>query len=205
MYVPSSYELTDEREVAAILTECDFALVITRLVSGEIFMDHVPLLHDPGERVIYGHLARQNPHAHAITNAETVTAIFSGPHAYVSPRWYASQGIVPTWNYVAIHVHGVTEPISDSKALEVLARQVDKYESSEMTPWEISELGGDRLRALLPGIVSFRIAPRWIEAKAKLSQTRSSEDRTKVIAALEEGGTDGGKAVARLMRRGLTA
>ena len=28
-----------------------------------------------------------------------VLAIFSGPHAYISPAWYESDNVVPTWNY----------------------------------------------------------------------------------------------------------
>ena len=36
-----------------------------------------------------------------------VLAIFHGPHAYISPSWYESADVVPTWNYVAVHVSGV--------------------------------------------------------------------------------------------------
>lgn len=199
--MPASFELSDEGEVDAILADFSFALVATRPASGELFMDHVPLQHDPEARVLYGHFARRNPHACAIAEPHILNAVFLGPHAYVSPRWYAAGGLVPTWNYVAVHVHGVAERISDSEALRALARKVEKYEASEATPWDVAELGEDRVRALLGEIVSFKIVPRRIEAKAKLSQTRTHEDRTRVIAALEARGTEGGKAVARLMRR----
>jgi transcriptional regulator len=204
MYVPTAFELSDANDVAAILADFSFALVVTRPVSGELFMDHVPLLHDPEEGVLYGHFAGCNPHAGAIVDAPSVTAIFMGPHAYVSPQWHTTEGLVPTWNYVAVHVHGVAKPVSDSEGLRALERKVEKYEASQESPWDIADLGQDRVRTLQRAIVSFKIVPRRIEAKAKLSQTRSDEDRARVIAALEAGGTEGGQAVARLMRAGAT-
>jgi transcriptional regulator len=37
-------------------------------------------------------------------------AVVAGPDAYVSPSWYPSKAehgrVVPTWNYVQVHVHG---------------------------------------------------------------------------------------------------
>jgi transcriptional regulator len=29
--------------------------------------------------------------------------MFRGPHAYISPAWYATHPAVPTWNYIAVH------------------------------------------------------------------------------------------------------
>jgi transcriptional regulator len=35
-----------------------------------------------------------------------VLVMFHGPHAYVSPSWYADPQSVPTWNYAVVHAHG---------------------------------------------------------------------------------------------------
>ena len=39
--------------------------------------------------------------------------IVQGPDAYISPAWYATKRehgrVVPTWNYIIAHVHGLLE------------------------------------------------------------------------------------------------
>ena len=40
-------------------------------------------------------------------------AIFSGPHAYISPTWYEAEQLVPTWNYTAVHAYGRVKIIED--------------------------------------------------------------------------------------------
>jgi predicted FMN-binding regulatory protein PaiB len=53
----------------------------------------VPLLLD-AERgplgTLVGHMARANPHWQSFDVRAPALAIFQGPHAYVSPRWFAS-------------------------------------------------------------------------------------------------------------------
>jgi transcriptional regulator len=66
---------------------------------------------EDGERlVLTSHLARANPHWRALVSGAPSLALFQGPHAYVSPSWYASKAehgkVVPTWNYIAVHAHG---------------------------------------------------------------------------------------------------
>ena len=58
------------------------------------------------------HLAAANAQCAALHGAQAL-AIFSGPHAYITPGWYRTQPAVPTWDYAAVHVHGVLEPVAD--------------------------------------------------------------------------------------------
>ena len=52
-------------------------------------------------------------------------AVFSGPHAYVSPSWYEEAGTVPTWNYVAVHAYGTFHLVEDRDGLlDILRRSV---------------------------------------------------------------------------------
>ncbi len=50
----------------------------------------------------------------------------AGPDAYVSPAWYASKAtdprLVPTWNYVTVHVHGPVVVHDDPAWKEALVR-----------------------------------------------------------------------------------
>lgn len=75
---------------------------------------HVPFLLSPDAAFAEIHLARSNPVARAALPLPAVIAV-SGPDAYISPDWYGPHDQVPdqvpTWNYVAVHLRGVLEPL----------------------------------------------------------------------------------------------
>jgi transcriptional regulator len=60
---------------------------------------------------------------------------------------------------------------------------VARYESPRPRPWRL-QLEGAALEAMLGAIVGFRLRVDRIDAKFKLSQNRSEEDRERVIGAL---------------------
>ena len=67
---------------------------------------------------------------------QRVLAIFHGPHAYVSPTWYESDNVVPTWNYVAVHAYGTLRLIEDrDRLVNLIRRTVERYESAMPSPW----------------------------------------------------------------------
>jgi transcriptional regulator len=123
-----------------------------------------------------------------------VLAIFTGPHAYVSPTWYVDPG-VPTWNYAVVHVYGTARWVDDAAFtrthVETLAA---KFEQGTAAPW-VPDYDVRRLN----GIVGVEIAIDAIEGKFKLSQNRSAADRAQVIARLAESGRDEDVSLARLM------
>jgi transcriptional regulator len=92
--------------------------------------------------------------------------------------------MVPTWNYATVHAHGVLEIVEDAvEAQGIIAALVQRFEASRPAPWKF--VRDQRERDLLMGaIVPFRMRIRRIDAKFKLSQNRSSDDRARVIAAL---------------------
>ena len=204
MHVPRSYALTDRDVIRDVVTDHDFAVVISHLASGAQFVDHLPLHYDHASGTFFGHFAQANPHSSGVLAADNVTAVFSGAHAYVSPRWLSDTANVPTWNYVAVHVHGHAEPMPEWETIESLAEQVARQEAHVARPWTIGELGGDLMKSLTAALVGFRLVPCRIEAKAKLSQTRAPDDRARIIQALDDRGTDGARGVANLMRRRIT-
>src|SRR3546814_9689193 len=56
--------------------------------------------------------------------------VFSGPHGYVSPRWYETAPAVPTWNYEAVHVAGRAKAIHDPAALRSIVDRLSRvYET----------------------------------------------------------------------------
>jgi transcriptional regulator len=186
IYTPRSFAMTEQSTIARLVREHPFATLITP-GDPEPFISHLPLelSEDPAPHgALIGHMARANPHWRHFGNGESI-AVFHGPHAYVSPSWYADPAnAVPTWNYAVAHVHGIaaamTDP-SDTRAL--LDRLIHRYEGNRAQPWKL-QVQGPALDALLAAIVGFRLSIERVDAKLKLSQNRSVEDRDRVIAAL---------------------
>ena len=134
-------------------------------------------------------------------DGQTALAVFSGPHAYISPTWYEAEHVVPTWNYTAVHVYGTARVIHDRDALfQIVQQSVAFYEAAFPQPWKIpaDETFLDRL---LTQIVGFRIEIERLEGKFKLNQNHPPERREKVIRALSAQGGENPLGVAELMRQ----
>ena len=192
MYVPQHFNEADPAIIERLIRDNGFALLFSGLVA-----THLPLTYHPEEGVLRGHVARANRHWHAFEAPGPALAIFSGPHAYVSPRWYQPGPSVPTWNYEAVHVYGTARLVEGEAALrpilEALAAQYDPQ-------WSMADLPEKYVTGMVRGIVGIEIAIKRIEAKRKLSQNRPAADVEGVIAALE-GGNDTDRALAAAMRQ----
>src|SRR5262245_46677218 len=112
MYVPSHFAEDRLPVLQDFMRQHPFATLVT-LNAGGLVASHLPLLVEeepaPNGRLI-GHLARANSHWRDVDPKAEALAIFGGPHAYVSPSWYATKAehgkVVPTWNYAAVHAYG---------------------------------------------------------------------------------------------------
>ena len=186
LYVPTHFDARDRAAIARLLRDHPFATLVTP-AKDEPFVSHVPLLHiadrEPHGTLI-GHFARANPHAASAAGGESI-AIFHGPHAYVSPSWYAEPAAaVPTWNYAVVHAHGTLELADDpAETRAILDALIQRFESNRDAPWQPG-LDRDRMAAMVNAIVGFRIPVRRLDAKFKLSQNRSADDRARVATAL---------------------
>jgi transcriptional regulator len=184
MYVPDLFGSASPREVQEIIETYSFATLITHR-DDELELSHLPLTLEgtPAGGILRGHMARANPQLAQCGPGVAAIAIFHGPHAYVSPRWYAQPG-VPTWNYIAVHCHGSIHLEDTTVALErTLELMLDKYESEDGRR-SIDGLSADQRARALSAIQSFYINIERVEAKFKLSQNKSQEDRGRVIEQL---------------------
>ncbi|MEP7327839.1 MAG: FMN-binding negative transcriptional regulator [Betaproteobacteria bacterium] len=186
LYTPEHFATSDRAAVARLLHDHPFATLITPGVP-EPLVSHLPLLFVPGcepHGTLIGHFARANPHWKCADTSESI-AVFHGPHAYVSPTWYEHPDqMVPTWNYAAVHAHGTMDIIEDlTEARSVLDALVHRFEHHRPAPWyfEMPPRQGD---AMVGAIVAFRMRIKRIDAKFKLSQNRSAEDRRRVVDGL---------------------
>ncbi len=203
LYTPAHFGPPDRAAAARLLHDFPFATLVTPALP-EPRVSHLPLLHlahcEPHGKLI-GHFARANPHWQHAAEAESI-AIFHGPHAYVSPSWYAEPAkAVPTWNYATVHAHGRLEIVTDAAAArEILDALVQRFEAARAEPWTFAMPERER-DAMVGAIVAFRIRIRHLDVKFKLSQNRPATDRERVIDALTAEGHAEATTTAEWMRR----
>ncbi|QPF73312.1 FMN-binding negative transcriptional regulator [Roseateles sp. DAIF2] len=189
MYNPAHFALPDLELTRRLIDAQPFAMLVGPDAQGRSFVTHLPLSWgaDAGEGWwLEGHMARANPHWAWLAAQREVLAVFGGPDAYVSPRHYAHERNVPTWNYLAVHVYGelqLVEGEADKDAL--LKRLIARHEPGYAEQWRA--LAPDFQHKLLGAIVGFRLrVTRW-EAKAKLSQNRAPAERQRIGAEFAQG------------------
>lgn len=182
LYTPAHFAAQDAADAAALMRDYPFATLITA-TAGEPQITHLPLLWEAGGEhgVIHGHMARANPHWQSFIGGHT-TAVFHGPHAYISPSWYVNpEREVPTWNYATVHAHGQPQLIETAAdKLTLIDRTTAQFERGNTLPWT-RKVEGARLEGMLNAIVAFRMPVACIEAKFKMNQNRTAADRLKVI------------------------
>ncbi|MDC7677779.1 FMN-binding negative transcriptional regulator [Asticcacaulis machinosus] len=181
LYRPAAYQAAD---AVKIVHDHPFAL----LMSPQMHATFTPIVFEFDDRsdVMVGHMAGRNAHAMSLQTGDQALAVFAGPHAYISPRWYVEKPSVPTWNYVSAHVRGTLEVVTDDAAqLAILRRSIDLMEAGFDTPWSIDDAPEGKVDQLLPLIRSFRLHVETIEGVTKLSQTHPSGDRARIISGLK--------------------
>ncbi|HTX02083.1 MAG TPA: FMN-binding negative transcriptional regulator [Candidatus Acidoferrales bacterium] len=187
MYIPKHFIVDDPQWIRTFMESNAFGTLVTTL-RGELFATHLPFLYDPEPAplgTLRAHLARANPHWQSFGDSPQL-AIFTGPHAYVSPTWYKADGpAVPTWNYTAVHAYGRAEIIDDPEGVRELLRQLtDREEAGRSPRYSVEDLSEEYLEHMARQIVAFEIPLVRIEAKAKLSQNRTPEERSRVADTL---------------------
>ena len=165
------------------------------------FATHLPVfVSSTGEQVVIrGHVAKANPHWRHLEQQPACLTIFHGPHAFVSTSNYTARENVPTWNYGAVHVYGNARVFSRPDDLQGMLHQlIGTFEPAYAEQWgSFTEAYRQRM---LSHIVGFEIAVTKIEAKFKLSQNRTREEQSNVIASLEKAEDTAVSGVSRLMQ-----
>ena len=202
MYRPRLFKMDDPAALHRLMREESFALLVTA-PGGVPVASHIPLFLDTvgdGPDRLLGHVAKANPQWREFDGETEAMAMFWGPHAYVSPGWYESRKMVPTWNYVTVHAYGKPRIMPDpADARAVLQRLVATYESEASGPWSMDRLPDSYVEKQLKGIVAFEMPIDRLEGKFKLSQEKSEADRAGAIRGLEGSDDPGAREVARLM------
>jgi transcriptional regulator len=202
VYLPPAFTEIRPEILIAHIERHEFGLLVSHGESGSI-ASQVPFLVErrDGKLVLQAHLARPNPQLADLDGGGEALAIFQGPHAYISPSWYAAGPAVPTWNYTAVHAYGAARTITDPDWLRDMVRRLsERHEAGEPAPWRMTDLPEPYVASMLKGIVGVEIAVSRLEGKFKVSQNRPVADRPRIIAALEKRRDPDSRALALLMR-----
>ena len=201
MYIPEHFRVRDHADAIAFMHANPFAILISSTDDGP-FATHLPVFVEAkGETlVLRGHVAKANPHWRHLERQPECLTIFHGPHAYVSASNYTARENVPTWNYGAVHAYGNARVFVSPEELQgVLHNLIGTFEPAYAEQW--SSLAGAYRERMLSHIVGFEISVTKLEAKFNLSQNRTKEEQSNVIASLEKADDTAISGVSRLMRQ----
>ncbi len=209
MYNPPLFAEDRAEVLHAFIRQYPLAAIVTCGPEGPE-ATHVPVVvhEDVGVNgVIRCHFARANRHWETLQSAPEVLVILQGPNHYITPDWYPSKResgkVVPTWNYVAVHVRGRARIVESQEELQQHLRALtDQHEAGRATPWSIDDAPKEYIDALSRAIVGIEIEILAIEGKWKVSQNRPEADRTGVVAGLEALGDPDSLTMARLVESG---
>lgn len=200
MYVPLHFRFSEHADIVAFMRRFNFATIVTQ-VKGLPFATHLPFVIEEtaaGEVRLLAHFAKANPQWKTLEE-QTALVIFSEPHAYISPLLYEKEQNVPTWNYVAVHVYGkanlITKPES---AFELLEKQMQTFEGEYLAQWE--RLSQDYKNAMVKGIAAIEMTVEKLEAKSKLSQNKTVQERENIIMHLAQSSDTTAREIGEMMK-----
>ena len=200
MYSPPYNRLEDRTELLEFMRANNFVLLVTG-TGGTLHASHLPAtVEDSAAGLkIDMHMARNNPQWQEFFD-EDALVVFSGPHAYVSPRWYEQKPRVPTWNYAAVHAYGVPKIIAEKEAKRASQRRLVASLDPQWLP-KFDTLPAEYVRSMLEGIVNFEIPVTRIETRWKLSQNRGRREMELIAAALDKSDDSVERSLAALTRK----
>ena len=198
MYIPKHFSNSDQQSALNFMQKFNFATLITS-GSGKPIATHLPFVINVKEDTIIlsTHLSKANPQIHEL-NGE-VLVIFQEPHAYISPSLYAHEKNVPTWNYVAVHCYGNSIIQPDEDHLKRMEEFIRAFEPGFFEQWE--RLPNDYKDGLFKGIKVIDIVVTDLQAKEKLSQNKSMNERMHITENLRQQGDSSKSDLADLMEQ----
>lgn len=195
MHPNPAFRQTPEAENLAFARARGFGVLTVNGPDGPLAA-HVPFV--LGDGVADLHLARSNPIARAALPAPAVL-IVSGADGYVSPDWYGAEDQVPTWNYVAVHLRGVLEPVAGDALRGHLDDLSAEFEGRLLpkAPWTSDKMSDGAMERMMRMILPFRLRITAVDGTWKLGQNKTPAQRAGAADGLAQAGSP---EIAALMR-----
>jgi transcriptional regulator len=191
MYTPKYHALTDASRMHTHIAEHPLGAWVCTAHS-QLIANHIPFVLDVQHGAhgrLLGHVSRANPVWRELAGGASSVVMFMGPHAYITPSWYPGKHqhgkVVPTWNYVTVHAHGVANAIEDTDwILDVITRLTDAQESKRAAPWKVSDSPSAYIEKMLRAVVGIEITIKRLEGRLKVSQDEDEQDRLGTVEGL---------------------
>lgn len=168
--------------------------------AGGPLLSHIPFLLAEDGNAVHAHLARPNPILRCLEQGERPAVLaVGGPDGYISPDWYeADPGLVPTWNYVAVHLRGVLRLRPEETLRSHLDELAAQFEGRlhPKPPWRTSKVPERQLEALMRAILPVELVVESVDGTWKLNQNRPDAARLAAAGHMEASGL--GMETARL-------
>ena len=212
MYVNALHRVSDREVLFSLMSSHPLGAWVCCGREG-LIANHVPFLLDRSRGphgTLIGHVARANVVWRQLDSATPSVVMFQGPQAYITPGWYPSKAghgqVVPTWNYVVAHAHGVARAIEDREwMLDMLNRLTDEHEARQSAPWSVHDAPGSFIDKLMGAIVGIELPIERLEGKLKVSQDEVPQDRHGTVRGLQKTMGDEAAAVADLVVKAMDA
>ena len=177
--------------------------VFSSVSNGHLTAAHAPFVFDETTQSLRFHLFRKNPILEGFDGASEVLLVVSGPSAYISPDWYdLDHNKVPTWNYVAAHLHGVAQILPQEELLSVLDGLTANFEDriEGKPPWRSDKMDADYRDRMLHAIVPVEMAVTSIDGVWKIGQDKPAQAILNTTPHIKDANIGfGAKAMADLM------
>lgn len=201
MYDIGYFKAAEKEEILAFMQAFSFATVIGTNEQVPV-ATHLPLqiIEENDSIILSGHLMRKSAHHVAFEKNNQVLVIFQSEPAYIHSSWYENPAQASTVNYMAVHAAGEIVFGDEAQTLAAIKNITDTH-LGEHGPGSYSSIPEAYITQHVKAIVSFSIKISALQHVFKLSQNKSLEDRTNIIAALEKRGGSGDLFIAAEMKK----
>jgi len=191
------YRSEDDAQHHAFATQRGFGVSAVNGPNGPL-LSHVPFV--PSAGGVDLHLVRSNPIAWALTGGPLPCVLaVSGADGYVSPDWYGVEDMVPTWNYIAVHLRG-TLALAPVEGLRAHLDALSDHFETRLLPkpvWKTDKVAPDALARMLRQIVPLHLEIASTDGTWKLNQNKTEPARAGVVEGLASSPI--GQELAQLM------
>jgi transcriptional regulator len=192
MYTPVYHAFNDIEKMRAHIAAHPLGAWVCH-AHGQLIANHIPFVLDAkhgSHGRLLAHVSRANSVWRELIGGAPSVVMFMGPSAYITPSWYPGKRqhgkVVPTWNYVTVHAHGMARAMEDTCwILDVLNRLTDTQESQRTEPWKVSDAPSAYIDKMLRAVVGIEITIDRVEGRLKVSQDEDEQDRRGTVEALQ--------------------
>lgn len=192
MYTPAYHAFNDIEKMRAHIAAHSLGAWVCH-AHGQLIANHIPFVLDAkhgSHGRLLAHVSRANPVWRQLIGGAPSVVMFMGPSAYITPSWYPGKRqhgkVVPTWNYVTVHAHGMARAMEDTCwILDVLNRLTDTQESQRTEPWKVSDAPSAYIDKMLRAVVGIETTIDRVEGRLKVSQDENEQDRRGTVEGLQ--------------------